>query len=151
MEVIDKMEQEPIRLKSAGAIVFTVVDGEARYLLLKHVKTGKHWGFPKGTMQKGETEKDTAKREIKEETGLANIEFIEDFEEKNEFSFEHEGQKYSKSVVYFLANSNVELAELSEEHSNYAWGTFAQTMDKLDKEDLKSLFKKADTNVRELS
>lgn len=144
------MKQKTIILRSAGAVVFTRCNGKAKYLLLKHVKTGIHWGFPKGTMKEGETAKETALREIKEETGLANIKFIKGFEEKLKFSFEYKGQKYNKSVVYFLANSDVELAELSEEHSNYAWGTLEQTMDKLDKEDLKSLLNKADAKVREL-
>ncbi len=38
-------------------------------LLIKH-KNGGHWAFPKGHVEKKETESETALREIKEETGL---------------------------------------------------------------------------------
>ena len=38
-------------------------------LLIRH-KNGGHWAFPKGHVEKKETEEDTALREIREETGL---------------------------------------------------------------------------------
>lgn len=39
-----------------------------KYLLVRE-KNG-FWGFPKGHMERGETEQETAGREIKEETAL---------------------------------------------------------------------------------
>lgn len=55
--------------KSCGAIVYRQNDSWAEVLLLCH-KNGGHWAFPKGHVEKGETEEETALREIKEETGL---------------------------------------------------------------------------------
>ncbi len=54
-----------------GAVVFTRMDGEPHYLLVraKDRPKGCH-GFPKGHMEPGETEVQTALREIFEETGL---------------------------------------------------------------------------------
>lgn len=54
--------------KSCGAIVYRERDG-LEVLLIKH-KNGGHWAFPKGHVEKKETEEETALREIKEETGL---------------------------------------------------------------------------------
>ena len=45
------------------------------YLLARH--NGGHWSFPKGHVEKNETEKETALREIREETGLNVIKIIE--------------------------------------------------------------------------
>ena len=39
-------------------------------VLLVYEKRGNFWGFPKGHMEAGETEIDTAKREVKEEVGM---------------------------------------------------------------------------------
>ena len=42
--------------------------GERQYLLVRH--NGGHWSFPKGHVESGETEEQTALRETAEETGL---------------------------------------------------------------------------------
>lgn len=55
--------------KSCGAIVYRQRDSWVEVLLICH-KNGGHWAFPKGHVEKGENEEETALREIKEETGL---------------------------------------------------------------------------------
>ena len=50
--------------KSCGAVIF---DND-KVLVIQQVAG--HWGFPKGHVEQGETELETAKREIKEETNL---------------------------------------------------------------------------------
>lgn len=50
--------------KSCGAVIFK----EEKILLIKSIKG--HWSFPKGHMEQGETEIQTAHREIFEETSL---------------------------------------------------------------------------------
>lgn len=54
--------------KSCGGVVFTRSGDEIRYLIIRH--TGGHCGFPKGHIESGETEQETALREIYEEVGL---------------------------------------------------------------------------------
>ena len=54
--------------KSCGAVVFTRIDGEIKYVLAQAL--GGHYGFPKGHMEHGETEEETALREIFEEVHL---------------------------------------------------------------------------------
>ena len=56
--------------KSCGAVVYRMEDGSPEILLIKH-RNGGHWAFPKGHVEKNETESETALREIQEETGLA--------------------------------------------------------------------------------
>ena len=55
--------------KSCGAIVFHRFKDGIKVLLVKN-RNGKYWSFPKGHVEKGESEHQTAAREIKEETGL---------------------------------------------------------------------------------
>ena len=57
-----------IKEKSCGAVVYTAVDGEIKYLLVQMM--GGHYSFPKGHVESGESEEQTALREIKEETDL---------------------------------------------------------------------------------
>ena len=54
--------------KSCGVIPFRRNEGEREYLIL--LQTNGCWSFPKGHMEAGETEIQTAMRELTEETGL---------------------------------------------------------------------------------
>ena len=56
---------------SSGAVVYSYFEdiADVKFLLVKN-KNGHHWSFPKGHIEIGETIKDTALREIEEETGL---------------------------------------------------------------------------------
>ena len=55
-------------IHSAGAVLYTVIDGERRYVLVRE-KNGSY-GLPKGHVEPGETLAQTALREIREETGV---------------------------------------------------------------------------------
>ena len=55
--------------KSCGAIVFRKYHGNTELLLIKHANGG-HWSFPKGHVEPGETEEETAAREVKEEVAI---------------------------------------------------------------------------------
>ena len=54
--------------KSCGAVIWRPAGDGREYLLARH--NGGHWSFPKGHVEGRETERETAAREIREETGL---------------------------------------------------------------------------------
>ncbi len=84
--------------KSCGAIVYKFgEDGQPMLLLVKH-RYGGHWAFPKGHVEAGENEFQTAHREILEETGL-KVRLKEGFRESVEYSPK---PNVMKEVVYFL-------------------------------------------------
>ena len=56
------------REKSCGAVVYRIRSGEI-YILVEHMALG-HTSIPKGHVEPGETEEQTALREIAEETAL---------------------------------------------------------------------------------
>lgn len=88
------MKQE----KSCGAVVFTCIDGEIKYVLAQAL--GGHYGFPKGHMEPGETEEETALREIYEEVNL-RPELIPGFRAVSEY-YIPEADSH-KQVIFFLA------------------------------------------------
>ena len=67
-----------VKQKSAGIVLFQNSHGANRFLLLNYPQG--HWDFIKGKMEHDETPHDTARREAEEETGITDIEFIDDFE-----------------------------------------------------------------------
>ena len=54
--------------KSCGAVVFTRIDHDIRYLLIKNLSG--IYGFPKGHVEPGETDVETALREVFEDVGI---------------------------------------------------------------------------------
>ena len=87
---------------SAGGIVFKKKDGKIFILVGQH--SGHHgWVFPKGLIGdhvENEGKKETALREVKEETGV--IGKILKPLNPVEFYFEQKGEKIKKTVYYFL-------------------------------------------------
>ena len=90
--------------KSCGAIVFTRRNGQLLYAVVR--ESSGACSFPKGHMEGAETERQTAMREILEETGLQPV-FLEGFRETDEYDL-REKPGTRKQVVYFLAEFNDE-------------------------------------------
>ena len=87
--------------KSCGAVVFTRESGEVKYVIVRE-KEG-FCSFPKGHMEAGETEHETALREIREETGLS-VRFVDGFRTEDSHPHIREGRPdVMKQIVYFLA------------------------------------------------
>lgn len=105
------------REKSCGALVFRERGGKLELLLIRH-RFGGHWSFPKGHVEAGENEQQTALREVREETGL-EIELVDGFRQ----SVEYFPKPYiKKQVVYFLGRAvNDDTHMQEEEISELRW------------------------------
>jgi 8-oxo-dGTP pyrophosphatase MutT (NUDIX family) len=67
-----RARQRAKRETSAGGVVFRPgADGAVNYLLIRDSYAS--WGFPKGHLQPREPPADAARREVAEETGLADL------------------------------------------------------------------------------
>ena len=84
---------------SCGAVVFTRRGGQPLYVVVEE-QPG-HYSFPKGHMEGNETEIETARREILEETGLQPT-FLEGFRYQEEYHLSEKPGTW-KRVTYFLA------------------------------------------------
>lgn len=104
--------------KSCGALICRKAPEGYELLLIKH-RRGGHWSFPKGHVEAGETEAETALREILEETGL-HVQLQDGFRHSVEYSPRPQVQK---EVVYFLASpqGSDTVHRQEEEVSEYQW------------------------------
>ena len=102
--------------KSCGAIVFTNDAEGVKYVIIES-KEG-FFGFPKGHVEKNETEIETARREVLEETGL-QIEFLDNFRTEDSHPFQRNGETRIKHIVYFLAkfSNQIPVAQKTELNS----------------------------------
>lgn len=100
--------------KSCGAVVFTKLNGQVKYLLVANLEG--IYGFPKGHVEEGEAETDTALREVREETGLT-VRLIDGFRTTDEHAIPQKADTM-KQVVYFLGEyAGQEVAYQQEELS----------------------------------
>lgn len=124
------MEKE----KSCGCII---VDNN-QVLLVKH--NGGHWGFPKGHVEKNETEEQTAIREVKEETNL-DVEIINNKRYVEEY-ITNKGRK--KEVVYFIAKKiGGEIKKQEEEIQEIKWFNIEEAIEMITYEGSRKIFKEA--------
>ena len=111
--------------KSCGAVVFTRINNEIKYLLIRSL-TGVY-GFPKGHVEDGETEEETALREVREEVGL-EVKLIPGFRSEDEYLLPRKRDTL-KRVVYFLGEySNRDFTYQREELTDAALYDYEQAM-----------------------
>ncbi len=110
---------------SCGAVILRETTAGLRVLMLRVFR---HWDFPKGLMEAGETPKQTALREVREESGLAELTFP-----WGDIHIDTGPYSRGKIARYYLARTTQEKVELlpspdtgRPEHSEYRWLSFIQ-------------------------
>ena len=106
------------RGKSCGAAVHRGTPNRPEGVLILQPPAGHPRAFPKGHMEEGETEVQTALREVKEETGL-DIDLEGDFRQSVEY---YPKPNVKKQVVYFLGHArNDHVVRQEEEIGETRW------------------------------
>ncbi len=126
---------------SAGIVLFRKEGSKILFLLL-HYPSG-HWDFVKGKIEDGESTHETAIREAKEETGITDITFFENFEEWIKYDFQYQGELVHKKVVFFLAETKTEEVMISHEHLDYTWMDYNTSMEKTTFDNAKTVLTRA--------
>lgn len=130
--------------KSCGAVIFRKHKKEAQVLVIHQVQG--HYCFPKGHVEKGESEKQTAKREILEETGL-KVKIWKDFRHTLSYS---PSVGVLKEVIYFLATPKGGKAKVQlEEVSDMAWMSIEEARNVITFDNDKELLEHAVTHLAE--
>ena len=123
---------------SCGIVLF-----HAKKILLLKYKGGGHWDFPKGHIEKGESETETTLRELREETGISNVKLFSNFREKIEYSFRRGRSIIKKQVIYFLGETEENDITLSHEHTDFIWANSDDALNIVTYQKSKSILNKA--------
>ena len=128
--------------KSCGCIIIN----EGKVLLVKHNKG--HWDFPKGHVEEGETEEQTAIREVKEETNI-DVEINAKYRYLNNYIIED--KQIEKDVILFIAKPiTLEIKAQEEEVSNVKWIDIKEALEIITHDNSKNILKQAikDLNIK---
>lgn len=112
--------------KSCGVLPYRTVNGK-REILLVFEAFSKRWSLPKGHMEAGETEEQTALRELWEETGL-----IANLDTSQSAAIEYPISEVArKQVVFFLGETSGEPRVRTGEIDKFKWVTAGELKDYL--------------------
>ena len=128
-------------IKSCGAVVFTEADGERKYAVIR--SRGGDYGCPKGCMEAGETEEETALREVREEIGVS-VTLLDGFRQEEWYDLPNK-PGVRKQVVYFLGKyENQELVHQEAELSGVSLMGYEKARERLTFEQMKQVLQKAE-------
>ena len=132
--------------KSCGAVVWRRGNDNQLYILMIRHRHGGNRSFPKGHMERGETEYMTAVREVYEETAV-QIRINSDFRETVHYS---PMPGVEKEVVYFLTETaQTEIHPRQGEIAKVEWVPLEEVERSLTHENDKIIFRAAVQKLRE--
>jgi 8-oxo-dGTP pyrophosphatase MutT (NUDIX family) len=124
-----------ITIAQAGSVVFKSHRAAARVLLIKARRNPQLWIFPKGHIEQGETPRETALRETREEAGVA-AEIVSPLG-----SLEFGSGKELVHVDYFLVRWTADVA--AHENRERRWCTVEEATELLTFDGARTLLAKA--------
>lgn len=140
---------EVVREPTAGGIVFRrTKDGkDVEFLLIQDAKN--RWTIPKGHIEEGEESKETAEREINEETGLEKMEILQWLGKIN-FRYRRQTSLVLMTTEIFLVRAlgNTDKLKPEDWMNDCKWLSSKDALDKIEYEDIGKLMLVALNKIR---
>jgi len=145
--------------KSVGAAVFRRRGENTIMYLLLHYRGG-HWDFPKGHVEKGESDEETLRREVSEETGIIDLEILPAFKMPSRYFYRAKDNEkierqqagrfinIAKKVLYYLAETKTKNVTISHEHVGYEWLGYADALKRVTYANSKKVLTKAHNHLQ---
>ena len=142
---------EVVREPTSGGMVFrrSPKGGGIEILLIQDAKD--RWTIPKGHIEKGETAKQTAEREIGEETGLREMKVL-NWLGKINFRYRRASSLVLMTTEIFLVQAKGDTDNLKPEEwmNGIKWFPVNEALDKIEYEDISKIFLLGMKKIRSL-
>lgn len=142
---------------SAGLVLFCETEAGREYLLIRYPSG--HFDYARGHLEAGESKKEAALREVREETGNQSVRFF-DKEFHSKFFYRAKGHERERrlsegrGVIIFkevylypgkVADQDV---RLSHEHTEYVWLPYEEALAKVTFENAKRVLRETEAYLR---
>lgn len=143
---------EVVREPTAGGVIYRHGKTKANIEILLIQDAKDRWTIPKGHIEEGETAKQTAEREIREETGLQQMKVL-NFLGKIHFRYRRQQSLVLMTTDIFLVQGLGDTDNLKPEDwmNGIKWFPVNEALDKIEYEDISKLLLIAMKRIRELS
>ena len=132
-------------IKSCGFVAYKRIENVNHYLIIKGLNGDV--GFPKGHMEHGESELETAIRELKEETGV-DVKVIQGFRRQIEYELRRVPDTIKQSV-YFLGECTSDKIICQEsEVAEASFVSYQDALKILTFEETKNILKDAEAIIK---
>lgn len=139
---------EVVREPTAGGVIYRInKEGQIEVLLIQDAKD--RWTIPKGHIEPGESARQTAEREIHEETGLKEVQ-VKDFLGKINFRYRRQQSLVLMTTDIYLVKALGDTNDLKKEEwmNGIRWFPAHDAFDKIEYEDIGKLILAALTIIR---
>ncbi len=129
---------EVVREPTAGGIIFRHNPKDSKQIEILLIQDAKNrWTIPKGHIEEGESAKETAEREIKEETGLAEVKVL-NWLGKINFRYRRVSSLVLMTTEIFLVKAVGNTDNLTPEDwmNGIQWFPTAEALEKIEYEDI---------------
>ncbi|MBQ3306288.1 NUDIX domain-containing protein [Candidatus Saccharibacteria bacterium] len=141
--------KEIVREPTSGGIIFRLSKDQKDIEILLIQDSKNRWTIPKGHIEPGENAKQTAIREIGEETGLHHISVL-GWLGKINFKYRRVDKLVLMTTQIYLVRSldNHEVAQKEKWMNGIKWFSFADALDAIEYEDIEKLMLIAKKKIR---
>lgn len=127
--------------KSAGGVVYRKQEEKILFLLVQYRSF--QWDFPKGHVEKNESEEQTMRREVAEETGIDDLEILPNFRKTVRYFYTAKGSEKTerlkfnrgiyifKKVIFFATETKQKNVKIDFENKAFAWLSRQQAFNRL--------------------
>lgn len=142
---------------SIGVVLYFMRGDEPQFLLLRYPHG--HWDFVKGHKERGESDGETLRRELEEETGIRKISVLKGFTDEVRYRYTAKGSEKHKRqargnglyvykrVVYYIAQTHEARVNLSDEHIDWSWVSYEDALRSITHTNSRNILKKAHRHI----
>lgn len=153
-KLVDRRHHKPtikdvIKEATAGGIVYRLnPKGEVEILLVQDAKN--RWTIPKGHIEVGEKPRDTAEREVNEETGLQEVD-VQEWLGKINFQYRRHASLILMSTHIYLIEAKGDTDKTVKEDwmNSIEWFSSSKALDLIEYEDIAKLILQGLKKIRE--